>query len=254
MDDLCTHSRDGKSIGKTSLSYIEDKAIEIVTGKSYSASSKQMDWGHEYEPEAREWYAITHLVEVEEIFFIAVEDFAGVSPDGKAGDIHLEIKCPYSAREHWRNMKMSNAADLRKRHRQYYHQIQFTLWAMDLELSHFFSYRPDFPAELKGFTLEVPRNEEAIKMILDKLFQAEELLQVELKDKIDNVKERRAEIQRPGYPYVHSRLVRSEGGGWSRSNLAVEETGQITGSGEIETWENPFSLYGGGFGNSISFP
>jgi hypothetical protein len=79
--------------------YMTQKAYEIITGKSMEKafSSKAMDWGTEWEPEARDTYILETGRNVQTVGFVKLneKDRHGGSPDGIVGDPGLlEIKCP----------------------------------------------------------------------------------------------------------------------------------------------------------------
>lgn len=60
-----------------------------------SYSNKAMDFGVEYESEAREYYEALYG-EVRQVGFVEMSDYVGVSPDGLIGeDGGLEIKSPF---------------------------------------------------------------------------------------------------------------------------------------------------------------
>jgi len=80
--------------------YAAQLIAELLTGGPdpwrYEGETVDMRRGREYEPEAREFFAFTHGVEVQQVgFCLHDNDRWGCSPDGLIGDDSgLELKCP----------------------------------------------------------------------------------------------------------------------------------------------------------------
>jgi len=84
-------------------------------------------------------YRLETTHEVEELAFIAKEDWAGASPDGLVGKKGgVEIKCPYGLRKAESPVPFKTLAD----QPHYYAQVQFTLWITGREWWHFFQWCP----------------------------------------------------------------------------------------------------------------
>src|ERR1700746_2275707 len=67
--------------GKTRRKYMMQLAGEIITGQPMITYTNQhMERGQEMEPEARNWYALVHAVELEQVGFIRNGN-KGCSPD-----------------------------------------------------------------------------------------------------------------------------------------------------------------------------
>jgi putative phage-type endonuclease len=74
--------------------------------------------------------------DVETVGFVAVEDWAGCSPDGFVGDVGLvEVKCPYGLRN---DNPPAFKALAEQPH--YYAQVQFQLWAIGRKICHFWQW------------------------------------------------------------------------------------------------------------------
>jgi predicted phage-related endonuclease len=84
----------GTAPSKTRRTYMLKLAGEIITGTFQETyKSADMERGNAMEPEARDLYAMTKGIEVEEVGFIKIADQIGYSPDGLVGDDGLlEIK------------------------------------------------------------------------------------------------------------------------------------------------------------------
>jgi len=130
----------GKTSGIDKLVY--KTAAERVTGVSSDSgfSNSDMERGVELEAEARAAYEYETLTHVQEVGFIALDKFTGVSPDGLVGDDGgVEIKCPrpYTHMEY-----LSKGGGWKK----YKWQVQGALWCSSRAWWDFVSYCPEFPA------------------------------------------------------------------------------------------------------------
>ena len=79
--------------------YMMKVLAERLTGETVETyKNAVMDRGNEVEPEARAYYEAITGVKVEQVGFVARDEYVGVSPDGFIGDKGmLEIKCPNSS-------------------------------------------------------------------------------------------------------------------------------------------------------------
>lgn len=93
FDKIITPAREQKAKWEK---YLYTLAGERLTGMpAVSFESPWMSRGKEVEEEARNVYAMTHEVEVEQVGFITTDDGrAGCSPDGLLPNKGLEIKSP----------------------------------------------------------------------------------------------------------------------------------------------------------------
>jgi hypothetical protein len=87
---------------ETKLAYIDKLVSQIVTMKiPEEIKAKQLEWGREYESDARDAYSADTFEAIEEEAFIYqdINMRAGVSPDGLivGEDKGLELKCPYDS-------------------------------------------------------------------------------------------------------------------------------------------------------------
>lgn len=118
---------------------------------------KNMEWGTENEPFAREEYQDTFGVKVVQVGFVELNEFVGVSPDGLVGeDGLLEIKCP----------KISTHVKYRRENKfptTYKKQVQGQLWVTDRKWCDFVSYNPTSKEPL--WRVRVVRDEKLIKEI-----------------------------------------------------------------------------------------
>jgi hypothetical protein len=168
--------------GKSTDSYkgiINKVVFERLSGKPIDSAdtykSPAMQRGNDLEPFARQNYELQTFNLVDEVGFIEVNDYVGVSPDGlidKNGG--LEIKClEYNA--------FIEFVTTQKIKTEYKWQIQGSLWASEREWWDFYVYHPD----LESKPLRVYRDEPEIKKLETELDIAIETVQ----QKLDLLKE-----------------------------------------------------------------
>ena len=122
--------------------------------------NEYMQWGIDYEDEAREWYEATSGNTVEEVGFVFKDKDrrAGCSPDGLVGKYGLiEIKCPMSKTH---VLQVNEGPKL-----EYRRQMQFQMWTTGRAWCDFVTYDPRMPEGLKGHIKRIPRDEKAIEQI-----------------------------------------------------------------------------------------
>jgi putative phage-type endonuclease len=99
--DLMTNGRKKDEVlGQTAISYIYEKAAELLTGQRTEIFGKALDWGNEYEPICKAYYSELRGVTIEEMPFVEINDYSGASPDGMIDGELIEIKCPYNTANH----------------------------------------------------------------------------------------------------------------------------------------------------------
>jgi putative phage-type endonuclease len=119
-----------------------------------------MQWGIDYEDEAREWYEAQSGNTVEEVGFVFKDEDrrAGCSPDGLVGKYGLiEIKCPMS-KTHVQQVIEGPKLEYRR-------QMQFQMWVTGRAWCDFVTYDPRMPDGVKGHIKRIPRDEKAIAQI-----------------------------------------------------------------------------------------
>ena len=146
-----------KGAGKTRKSYMIQLAAEIMTGEPQNGySSAAMEWGTEQEPFARQYYETIHDCPVEQVGFIELNEWVGVSPDGLVGaDGDVEIKCPNTS-THIATILADKVPTTHKP------QIQGQLWVTDRKWCDFISYDPRMK-QRPFFCKRVMRDEAYIK-------------------------------------------------------------------------------------------
>ncbi len=147
----------------------ETLAVEIIaeqlTGEPLdNYTSKPMEDGSENELYARDIYADSRCVSVEEIG--GFEDvMLWMSPDGLVNkDGLIEIKCCQPKR-HIQNILFQ------KYRNEYNHQMQFGLMISERQWCDLVLFNPDMPDNLKAKVFRIERDEEYIKLIQDRIIQ-----------------------------------------------------------------------------------
>lgn len=166
FDDVKTEprskaDRDAGKMSATAESYLFELLGEYLTGQPASDfESVAMRWGTEHEAEARLAYTEATGNPVQLASFVRHPTLprVGCSPDGLVGDDGLiEIKCPFTTREHVRTAMRQEVPD------QYYAQVQGQLWVTGRRWSHFVSYDPRVQDEkLRLVVVPVSRDKEFI--------------------------------------------------------------------------------------------
>lgn len=124
----------------TLLAYLKDLGWERVYGQTDSGfKSKAMDRGHVVEPEARDWFAFTRDVVVEEVGLVEHAFLPNVvwSPDGlfDDGNRGIEAKCPLHRA--WMDCKRTGKVPA-----EYRWQCKWAMWVGQLDELAFIAYHP----------------------------------------------------------------------------------------------------------------
>ena len=178
LSDVIAKGR-GSNPSKTRESYMLQLAAEILTGDAQDGyTNKYMEWGNQCEPQARSMYEFDSGNDVEEIAFVKVDDWFGVSPDGLVGDDGLiEIKCPKTTTQIERFLKSEFPSE-------YKAQVQGQLLATGRDWCDFVSFDPRINGEAQYFCIRVGRDEEYIKELGEKI----QLFISELKTMLEKLK------------------------------------------------------------------
>lgn len=163
MSDVLSKGR-GTAPSKTAETYMMELIAERLTGKAKSFfENDAMRWGTETEPEARAMYEVNNdFVSVEEVAFIEMSEFVGVSPDGMIGsDGMLEIKCPTTITQIKRALSDNYSQD-------YTAQIQMQLWVAEREWCDFLSFDPRLEVGAGYLQQRVYRDDKFIKTMSEK--------------------------------------------------------------------------------------
>lgn len=141
---------------KNYLSHLVMERLTNTIPETFTNTS--MQWGIEYEPQARSMYEFQNDVKVQEVGFVDHPRIAntGASPDGLIGnDGLIEIKCPTSS-VHMEYMMSENTPQ------RYMYQMQWQMACTERAWCDFVSFDPRFSGEYQMFSMRVYRNQETI--------------------------------------------------------------------------------------------
>lgn len=164
---MMTNGRKKDEPGQTFYSLAETIAMEAIGVEMEQITTREMQWGIDYEPFAIAAYeAIYNVVVTPCVKRIQApeKEFAFVTgePDGLIGsDFLIEVKCPNQA-NHLKNLRNGEQVKL------YYDQMQGYMWLTGREWCNFVSYHPNFPEHLQLAVYPVERDEERIEQIKER--------------------------------------------------------------------------------------
>ncbi|WP_347216653.1 lambda exonuclease family protein [Chryseobacterium sp.] len=187
---LMTYENDIHELPKGALTYIEEKALEIMTdGRSVNQfTNESMERGNEKEIEAIEVFEKKFGVKCyatgSDQEFIQLSSYFGGTPDGLIDDDDMaEVKCPNSKTHLFRINNIRCQESFKKHEKGYYWQIQGNLMASGRKRCFFIDYDDRFVnEELQLFVIEIHRNEEDIQKAKIRLEMAEKVKQHLLKN------------------------------------------------------------------------
>ncbi len=140
--------------GDTALNYINERAIERVTGENIeSATTWQMNWGNTYEPFGKEAVA-KKFGAITQVGFEHFAENAGASADGLIGDMAFELKCPATLKAHRENLTTRIITESHP----YFWQMQSEMLALKVDKLLFASYHPKYPPLSQLITIEVHKS------------------------------------------------------------------------------------------------
>lgn len=149
-------SRKGKALSQTARTYLYGLAAEHLTREPVvGGTAAPLEWGHDNELDALQAYCMERnaTVRSQPFWRHPAELLIGASPDGFVDDGIIEIKCPYTTKEHVRNVIEQAPKP------EYYAQIQGVLWVTDRPWCDFISYDPRCTMEHQLLVLRVPRDD-----------------------------------------------------------------------------------------------
>jgi hypothetical protein len=135
-------------------------------------SAKPLEWGTNHEEQALGAYvfATGREVETQPFHRLDGETLIGASPDGFVEDGMVEVKCPYTSREHARNL-ITQAPP-----RDHYHQIQGNLWVTGRAWCDYVSYDPRVSSDHSLVVIRVDRDDEFINSMRDLIVEFRDIL------------------------------------------------------------------------------
>lgn len=179
--------KSGRAKGSVSVGiedYLDELVCEHLTGKqAVTVKTYAMDWGHRWEPVAREAYRYASKNIVEEVDFVQLgERLIGGSPDSLVNPRTdnmgiIEIKCPLT---HMPHLAVVESGEMPEEH---FWQVQGNMLVTGTSWCDFISYHDEFPPELRLCEVRVNRDDVAIADLLVRL----ELIEQRLKDRLVKV-------------------------------------------------------------------
>jgi putative phage-type endonuclease len=151
--DIMAKTKTGTSASRAT--YMAELMSERLTGKpALKFSSRAMDWGTEYEEEARANYEVASGNLVEGVGFVPHPTLeAGASPDGYIGsDGLIEIKCPNTS-THLDTLMSQEIPP------KYVYQIFWQMECTGRTWCDFVSYDPRLPENLRIFIKRIERDD-----------------------------------------------------------------------------------------------
>lgn len=141
---LLVNGKSANGLGAGAISLLYNKAAEFVTGpEENNFTNYAMQRGTELEPYARAEYETATWNHVEQVGFVSVGEYFGVSPDGLVGDEGLiEIKCPMGA-------EFVRFVDTKEIPEAHMAQMQWAMFLTGRKWCDYVVFNPDFaPASL----------------------------------------------------------------------------------------------------------
>lgn len=181
IDTVLTKARSGGGLSVGAETYMLNLIGERLTGKPCDEFySKYTQWGKDNEAQARAIYALDALADnavVTQIGFVwhPTIRWVGGSPDSLVGaDGILEIKCPYTAKNHLAVVLSNEVPD------EHMTQCQANLWVTGRAWCDYVSFHPDMPLHLQSKVIRVLRDEIAIEEIDRRVRQFAEQLEIRM--------------------------------------------------------------------------
>lgn len=174
-----TTFKDCLSKGEVRKTLILTKVAEILTQEWTEISGAALTWGTENESHARLAYefATGHTVSEAGMIFREDSPWIAISPDGLVGDDGgVEIKCPYTSREHARHMLYGLPAG-------YKAQVQGALWVTGRDWWDFVSYDPRMPPAYQLYIDRITPDQKYIGDLSDAVISAAN----EIADKLERL-------------------------------------------------------------------
>ena len=172
-------------LSQGAMTYVEERIAELLAPSEPEYYNSQMEHGNDTEPQAVIAFANRYELDVNadyfiytsiggHVFFLNKIYHAGGTPDILLPDAIVEIKCPAS-KTHLKYMTINNVDSFKKQSPEYYAQMQLNMWLCDKHNGIFVSYDDRYYNSAHHlYTLDVPRDDEYIDRILDKLLKAKD--------------------------------------------------------------------------------
>lgn len=147
MSKIITKTGKGaEGLSDGAMTYVYEKAAEILTGRVKEISTWATEWGNDHEPEAMKRYIdeTGHMVAYGSQNFVEFGDNAGGSPDfeDETLDAVGDIKCPANSENHIKHLMLKSGADLMESNWDYWVQLQANAMFTKRPRCLFVSYDP----------------------------------------------------------------------------------------------------------------
>ncbi len=194
INRLLAKAKSGTGLSVGAKTYVKEILAEMIAPPAPDYYNAQMQRGNELEPQAVLAYASAFGLDINAkdfiytsiggyVFFWDDAFNVGGTPDIILADRICEIKCPES-KTHLEYLLCDTGEDLRDLKPEYYSQMQLNMYLCERNTCDFISYDDRlFDEKLHLQIIPVMRNDEHIKLILEKATEASNYLNT-LKEKI----------------------------------------------------------------------
>lgn len=156
--------RNDLHISDTAETYILQKVHETITNEvKQGIDNAATQWGIEYEPLARKWYAkITGNVLGESLlhFHKSIEGFSCTPDNPIIPEGLVEFKCPYAGENHLKNWLISSDEYMKEKHPDYYWQMTSQMNIMEQPFCDLVSFDPRINNDRGLFIFKLNYNEQ----------------------------------------------------------------------------------------------
>lgn len=154
--------KSGKTWSDTKNTYLNTLIGEVCTGVTKEVKARTLEWGKEYEVEARMSFEFYSGLAVKEVPIIFKDENLRMacSPDGICSDgAGLELKCPNTT-EVFIDLALNGIKAMKK---EYTAQVQYSMWVTNKDVWHFSNYDPRMPGGKEIVHIQVERDEKMME-------------------------------------------------------------------------------------------
>ncbi|HFU3228468.1 TPA: lambda exonuclease family protein [Proteus mirabilis] len=154
--------KSGKTWSDTKNTYLNTLIGEVCTGVTKEVKARTLEWGKEYEIEARMSFEFYSGLAVKEVPIIFKDESLRMacSPDGLCSDgAGLELKCPNTT-EVFIDLALNGIKAMKK---EYTAQVQYSMWVTNKDVWHFSNYDPRMPGGKEIVHIQVERDEKMME-------------------------------------------------------------------------------------------
>lgn len=187
IKNVLTKGKSGRSFGETANTYAIEIAMAHFGVHAEEVTSKEMEWGNEYEWLAIQEYQARTMATVEDsqkVFFSPCGIITG-HPDGIVGHKKIiEVKCPYNPKYH-----VLNLLEGKQFKTDYYPQVQTYLYLTGAEVADCISFDPRAKHKYECLGIyQMDRNEKFITNMVERCHEFWEKLVLPTVERIGNTK------------------------------------------------------------------